>query len=609
MNGGMGGSQTSSNAFDPVRLRQKYRRERDKRLRPDGNTQYLDVSGDYAKFAADPYLVDSPGGRPREARFADVDALILGGGWAGLTMAARLHEAGVPDFLIVDQAGDFGGVWYWNRYPGVRCDMESYIYMPLLEEIGTVPTEKYAGGPEMLEHARAIGRHYDLYSRALLGTTVTEVAWNGELSRWVVSTDRGDVLHARFVTVGTGPLNRPKLPGIKGIESFRGQVFHSSRWDYRITGGDWNGNLHKLADKRVALIGTGASSIQILPRLAESAQQVYAFQRTPAIVNPRDNRPTDRNWFGNLEPGWQRKRMDNFVEVMAGRPVDDFVDDEGTRMARRVAAAVQSGPGHAPNFAAMQAVDFEKMQEMRRRVTEIVRDPATAKSLQPWYDYFCKRPLFSDDYYPAFNNDNVTLVDTDGHGVDHITERGIVVDGVEYEVDLIIYSTGFDAGAYTYDAGGYQLTGRDGVTLAEHWRPGMRSLHGMMTSRFPNFFLLGGIEQAAISMNIPHVTSRQAEHVANLIAQFVRAGVTVAEVTAEAEQRWADELARVHVDRSRYDAECTPSYYNNEGRLDDPKPTVMGGQYGPGPLGYLAVLREWAATGADRDIHVTTAQP
>ncbi|MFG1605264.1 flavin-containing monooxygenase [Actinoplanes sp. NPDC049265] len=593
--------------FDPVVLREKYRQERDKRLRPDGNTQYLDVSGDHARFAADPYLESSPGGQAREARFAEVDALILGGGWAGLTMAVRLQQAGVRDFLIVDQAGDFGGVWYWNRYPGVRCDMESYIYMPLLEEIGTMPTEKYSGGPEMLEHARAIGRHFDLYPRALLGTTVTAVTWNEELSRWVVTTDRGDVLHARFVMVGTGPLNRPKLPGIKGIETFRGPAFHSSRWDYRVTGGDWNGDLDKLADKRVALIGTGASSIQILPRLAGSARQVYVFQRTPPVVNARNNRPTDPEWYRGLEPGWQRRRMDRFVEVMAGLPVEDPVDDEATRMARRVAAAVRSGSGGAPNLAAMQAVDFAKMEEIRQRVSDIVDDPGTAKLLQPWFDYYCKRPLFSDDYYPAFNNENVVLVDTDGRGVDHITERGVVVDGVEYEADLIIYSTGFDANAYTDKAGGYQLTGRGGMTLAEHWQHGVRSLHGMMTTHFPNFFVLGGVEQASISINLPHVTSRQAEHVASLVARFVDTGVTVAEVTAEAEQRWADELARVHIDRSRFEAECTPSYYNNEGKVDDPKPTVMGGQYGRGPIGYLAVLREWAAAGVDRDLSMTTA--
>ncbi|PRY32418.1 flavin-containing monooxygenase [Umezawaea tangerina] len=608
MDDSAGSGRVPPSGGDPALLRQKYRQERDKRLRPDGNAQYLDVTGDYADFADDPYLEASPGGRPRRARVADVDALVLGGGWSGLQMAVRLDEAGATDFLIVDQAGDFGGVWYWNRYPGVRCDIESYIYMPLLEEVGTVPTEKYAGGPEMLAHARAVGRHYDLYSRALLGTTVTSVAWNEERSRWAVATNRGDLLHARFVTVGTGPLNRPKLPGIKGIESFRGKAFHSSRWDYGVTGGDWSGGLDKLADQRVALIGTGASSVQILPHLAASARHVHLFQRTPATVNARDNRPTDVEWFRGLEPGWQRRRMDNYVEVMAGRPVEvDLVDDAGTEMGKRVAAVARSGPGGAPDPAAVLAVDLGKMEEIRARVAGTVRDEATARSLRPWYGYFCKRPLFSDDYLPAFNSANVTLVDTDGRGVDHVTERGIVFDGVEYEVDLIVYSTGFDAVAYTDKSGGYRLTGRGGVTLGEHWRDGMRSLHGMMTSRFPNLFIIGGVEQAAISMNFPHVASRQAEHVAALVARLLREGVAVAEPTAEAERRWADELARVHVDLSRYEAECTPSYYNNEGALDDRKPTVAGGQHGGGPIGYLAALQEWTAAGADRDLSTTTA--
>ncbi|WP_329057942.1 flavin-containing monooxygenase [Amycolatopsis sp. NBC_01480] len=605
MNDSENTAQLPPDGYDPAGLREKYRQERDKRLRPNGNEQYLDISGEYAAFAADPYLSSSPGGQPRAPRIADVDTLVLGGGWAGLQMAVRLHEAGATDFLIVDQAGDFGGVWYWNRYPGVRCDVESYIYMPLLEEVGTVPTEKYAGGPEMLEHARAIGQTYDLYSRALLGTTVLDVTWSESNSRWAVRTDRGDVINARYLTIGTGPLSRAKLPGIKGIESFQGQAFHSSRWDYDITGGDWSGKLDKLADKRVALIGTGASSIQILPHLAESAQQVFLFQRTPSTVNARNNCLTDTAWFRSQEPGWQRQRMDNFVQTMSGMPVDDLVDDEATAMGKRIADAI-SADGEV-DLARMATIDFEKMNEIRQRVVDTVENQDTAASLQPWYGYFCKRPLFSDEYYPAFNNDNVTLVDTDGRGVDHVTERGLVFDGVEYEVDLIIYGTGFDANAYTYQAGGYELTGRDGVSLAEHWQGGMRSLHGMMTTRFPNMFLIGGVEQAAISINLPHVTSYQARHVAELVARFLRAGVTVAEATLEAEQRWAHEMARVHVDHSRYESECTPGYYNNEGSRDSGRPSFADRQYGRGPIGYIAVIQDWAATDVDRDIAITTA--
>ncbi|MGP3536424.1 flavin-containing monooxygenase [Microbacterium sp. RD1] len=597
--------QSSPRVIDPAELRRKYREERDKRIRPDGRMQYIDVSGTYEGFASDPYLAQSPGGQPREPRTVDVDTVVLGGGWAGLQMAVRLDEAGADDFLIIDEAGDFGGVWYWNRYPGVRCDIESYIYMPLLEEVGTIPSEKYAGGPEMLEHARALGRHYDLYSRALLGTKVTRVEWNESRSRWAVRTNRGDVIDARFLVIGTGPLNRPKLPGIPGIETFQGQAFHSSRWDYDITGGDWSGNLDKLAGKRVALIGTGATSIQILPPVAESAEHVYVFQRTPGAVFPRNNRPTDPEWFRGLEPGWQRKRMDNFVEVMAGLPVENLVNDVGTNNRQRFAKAM-SGPG-GPNPAAMQAMDFEVMEEARQWVRDNVEDAATAAALMPWYDYLCKRPLYSDDYYPTFNRGNVTLIDTDGKGVERITERGVVVAGAEFDVDVIIYSTGFQAQAYTYDAGGYELRGRDGVSLADHWRNGMHSLHGMMTTAFPNLFLIGGVEQAAISINLPHVASRQAVHIAALVSRFVGDGVVVAEATPDAEQRWADELARVHVDMSRYEAECTPSYWNNEGKADDIRPTTQGGQYGRGPIGYLAVLEQWRAAEVDRDLTLRTA--
>ena len=476
--------------------------------------------------------------------------------------------------------------------------------MPLLEEVGTVPTEKYAAGAEMFEHARAIARHYDLYPHALLGTVVKSVEL-GRRPRPLDGPHRPRGRHQR-------PLHRPRgrarctgrtCPESPGSRLSAGRSFHTSRWDYSYTGGDSNGNLDKLGDKRVALIGTGASSIQILPHLAASAERVYLFQRTPAIVDWRKNAPTDTEWFKHLEPGWQRRRMDNFVEVTSFRPAEDLVNDAGTQYRSRIAAFSKDG---RPDPQAMMLVDFQKMEEIRARVAEVVKDPQTARSLQPWYGYGCKRPLYSDDYLPAFNNHNVTLVDTDGRGIDRVTERGVEFDGAEYEVDLIIYGTGFDALAHTYKAGGYELTGRGGVSLEDHWRDGMHSLHGMMTSRFPNMFLLGGVEQAAISINLPHVASRQARHVAALISRFLGDKVAVAEVTPDAERRWAAELARVHIDTSRYESECTPSYYNNEGKLDDPRPTILGGQYGGGAIGYLAVIQEWSDTAVTRDLSLTS---
>ena len=199
---------------------------------------------------------------------------------------------------IVEKGGDFGGTWYWNRYPGAQCDTASMVYMPLLEETGHRPTEKYAHAPEILEQCRRIGRQYRLYEKALFQTEVTELRWDDARSRWVVSTSRGDRFTASFVGLGIGPLHVPKLPGIPGIETFKGHAFHTSRWDYDYTGGDPNGApLTGLADMRVAIIGTGATSVQAVPHLARAAKQLLVVQRTPSSVDVRGNAPIDPEWF------------------------------------------------------------------------------------------------------------------------------------------------------------------------------------------------------------------------------------------------------------------------------------------------------------------------
>jgi cyclohexanone monooxygenase len=171
---------------------------------------------------------------------------------------------------IIEKGGNFGGTWYWNRYPGAACDIESYVYLPLLEETGFIPLEKYSKGQEILEYSKAIARHFALYRDALFQTEVTDLSWDDEAQRWIVSTERGDKIRARFVAMANGPLHRPKLPGISGIETFKGHSFHTSRWDYDYTGGDPSGGLTRLADKRVGLIGTGATAVQCVPPSARS---------------------------------------------------------------------------------------------------------------------------------------------------------------------------------------------------------------------------------------------------------------------------------------------------------------------------------------------------
>jgi cyclohexanone monooxygenase len=596
---------SSDLGFDPEQLHSKYLRERDKRRRPEGYGQYQDVSGRFAGYDDDPYADPA---FAREPLTDEVDVIVVGGGVSGLMAGARLREAGVQRIRIVERAGDFGGVWYWNRYPGIRCDVESYIYIPLLEELGAMPTEKYAKGAEIFAHCQAIGRHYDLYDLAVFQTAVTGVHWDDERGRWIVRTDRDDEMTARFVVLGSGPLNRPKLPGIPGIEDFAGHSFHSSRWDYDYTGGDADGNLTGLRGKRVGIIGTGASCIQIAPQVAQWSDELVVFQRTPSSVDVRDNRPTDPDWAASLEPGWQKRRISNFDAIMIGLPQDeDLVADRWTDVWARLAvwASTKASVIETDPAALMQLADFEKMEEIRGRVAAVVEDPTTAEALKPYYNQFCKRPLYSDEFLQTFNLPNVTLVDTDGRGVDRITSSGVQVGGTEYELDCLIYATGFNVGAPTYESGGFELTGRAGLPLAKKWADGVRSLHGIYASGFPNMFILGGIHQASVTINFTHILGEQAAYVAQVVKRCLAGGIATMEIRPEAEDRWAATMARKAVDRRQYERECTPGFYNNEGI--EGRPTLFGGTYGGGPFEYVRVCHAWLASGFEHDAYLTYA--
>lgn len=586
--------------FDPDELRAKYRRERDRRLREDGGTQYHDTAGDFGFYAADPYT-GAPG--HREPLMDRIDAVVVGGGLGGLLAAARLRQAGVDGIRVIEKAGDFGGTWYWNRYPGIHCDIESYVYMPLLEEVGYLPKWKYAPGAEILRHTQAIGRTFDLYREACFQTAVTELAWDDAADEWIVHTDRGDRIRARHVVVSSGTLDRPKLPGIPGIEDFRGHTFHTSRWDYDYTGGDADGGLTGLADKRVALIGTGATAIQIVPHLGRDAGRLYVFQRTPSTVDFRGNRPTDPDWAESLPAGWQRSRRDNFLATVSGYTDDvDLVDDGWTGSARLLQNLIPTDAytelTKAQRDELGEIADFQKMNELRSRVDEVIDDPATAELLKPWYRYMCKRPTFSDHYLPTFNRANVTLVDTaDRGGVERITETSVVVDGREYEVDCIIFATGFEVARSDVIAGRLPVRGRDGTTLLQHWRRGPRTLHGFYSNGFPNLFHLGPLQNAS-SVNFAHVLDEQATHIGEVVAEARRRGVRRIEPSAAAEDDWAAAIARSSVDRHDFQAECTPGYYNNEGR-----PARRQG-YGDGPIAFHELLRRWREDGGMDEVLV-----
>ncbi|WP_293680743.1 NAD(P)/FAD-dependent oxidoreductase [uncultured Phenylobacterium sp.] len=584
--------------FDPDALREKYRQERDRRLRPDANDQYVEVAHDFRHYIDDPYVEP---GFSRAAIDDTVDVIIVGGGFGGLLAAARLREAGVKDIRIIEKAGDFGGTWYWNRYPGAQCDIESYIYLPLLEETGYVPKEKYSFAAEIREHSRRIGEHFDLYRLACFQTEISEMRWQEAEQRWLITTNRGDTMRARHVVMSSGPLNRPKLPGIPGIERFKGHSFHTSRWDYGYTGGSSEGGLDKLADKRVAIIGTGATAIQCVPHLGKAAKHLYVFQRTPSSVDVRGNRPTDPEWAKSLTPGWQKRRMENFNTLVGGGHQDeDLVSDGWTDIIRNLGAAVTAraaGGAVSPQELGrlMELSDFRKMNQIRARVDTLVNDPETAEKLKPWYRQFCKRPTFNDDYLPTFNRPNVTLVDTLGRGVDRVTETGLVFDGVEYEVDCIIFATGFEVGtAYTRRAG-FEIHGKDGRTLTEHWADGMKTLHGFYTDGFPNCFHLG-VTQNTLTPNFPHMLDEQARHVAQMVQAAAERQAQCVEPTPEGVEGWQRAIRDAALNNLQFRMDCTPGYYNGEGRAGEGK-GLFDGLYGPGPDAFFALLNGWREKG------------
>ncbi len=587
--------------FDPGALREKYRLERNKRIREDGENQYLEAAAEFAHYATDDPYVDP--GYERAPLDLDIDVVVIGGGFSGLMAAARLKERGITNFRVIEAGGDFGGTWYWNRYPGAQCDIESYCYLPLLEETGYMPKEKYSYAPEIYQHTQRVGKYFDLYDSTIFQTRVTEVKWLEEEGRWQISTHRNDNIRAQFLIQATGPANRPKLPAIPGIGDFKGHTFHTSRWDYDYTGGDHTGGLTKLSDKRVAIIGTGATAIQCVPFLGQFAKQLYVFQRTPSSVDLRGNRPTDTSWYKDLQPGWQRERRENFAAVLAGQNfTEDLVADGWTDIARRIGISLMNRRQDVGDLdmeeimLRSEIADFQKMNEIRARVDETVAKPDAAESLKPWYRQFCKRPTFNDEYLDTFNRPNVHLVDvSDAKGVERITENAVVANGKAYEVDCIIYATGFEITTSAHRRVDFDTVGRDGQSLYDHWADGFRTLHGLSSHGFPNWFTIG-INQNGLSPNMTAMFDDQAVHVAYIIDEVKKRGKRTVEVTAAAEDEWVKQIvALAGTGATAFLEQCTPGYYNREGKGTGGN--MQNSPYAPGINAFNALLAEWRERG------------
>ena len=582
-------------------LREKYRHERDKRVRREGQEQYVRPTGGAVEdYVTDPHMPVAP----RAPISEDVDAIILGAGWSGIMAAYHLTKAGVTSFRNLDSAGDFGGVWYWNRYPGIQCDNESYIYLPLLEETGFMPSKKFTDGSEIQRYSRLIAEKYGFADKALFHTQATGLRWDASIDRWRVSSNRGDDIRARFVIVASGVLNMPKLPGVPGIDSFKGKMFHTARWDFDYTGGDYqNPVLDKLADKRVAIVGTGATAIQAVPYLGRYAKKLYVVQRTPSSVDERPNPPTDPEWMKSLEPGWQKARQANFhrAAMEAFQPGEpDLICDIWTEIARNFQAEMEAEGWPQLSLeeyvAKREVVDYRVMERLRRRVEALVEDPKTAEALKPYYRFLCKRPLSSDEYYPTFNRPNVELVDvSETKGVERMTEKGFVANGQEYEVDCMIFASGFEVTSDLDRRWGIDtVEGRDGISIYQHWVDGPKTFHGVMTHGFPNQFYMGYI-QGGLNASVTEQNGKQGYHIAHIISEALKRGAHVVEPSQQAQDDYVSHFESMEIDISEFQHECTPSYFNNEGE-DKPKWRLFR-SYGPGWDAFQKLLADWREQG------------
>jgi cation diffusion facilitator CzcD-associated flavoprotein CzcO len=400
----------SAEGLSTEELRLRYRVEQQKRIRPEGMAQFRALSGELEELDRDPFVVP---GHTRAPVVEGTTVVIVGGGFAGMLTAIYLAKHDITDVRIVEKAGDFGGTWYWNRYPGCMCDVESYVYLPLLEETGFMPTEHYASAPEIFEYSKLLARTFDLYPRALFQTDVTGAEWDEGAQRWRVTTSRHDRLSARFFVLAGGILHKAKLPGTPGTERYAGKAFHPSRWDYDYTGGSPTEPMD-LAGKRVGVIGTGVTAVQVVPQVARVAEELFVFQRAPAAVGVRNQQPTDVEWFRSLKPGWQHERVVNFTQAVTGaQPEVDLVADGWTEL---MWVDTQRAAGSDSEAEALERTDFEAMETIRRRIDEIVEDPDTAEKLKPYWGKHCKRVCSHDEYLLAFNRPNVHLVDTSGRG-------------------------------------------------------------------------------------------------------------------------------------------------------------------------------------------------
>ncbi|KAL2071015.1 hypothetical protein VTL71DRAFT_14041 [Oculimacula yallundae] len=624
----------------------RYEVERNKRLRSDGVAQFADIgkTDKFKHFAADPWIdaTNEYISQPPPIKGGErCKVLVTGTGFAAMLFAVRLileADFKAEDFVFVDTAWGFGGTWYWNRYPGLMCDVESSCYMPLLEETGYVPKHRYSYGPELRQYAELVAAKYGLRERALFGSSVHDARWDDNASEWVFKVTRRKpsspeeelTLRSDFFLLASGILNRPKLPRLGGLDEFKGHIFHTSRWDYDYTGGSSDEpTLEKLRGKRVGIIGTGATGIQVVPELARWVDQLYVFQRTPSAVDVRGQQKVDADQFRRevaCGKGWQRTRRENMAAFLSNEPnlpSENLVNDGWTHFpsfsgllgtSNAIGLNMETVPGYLEQ---LHRIDLPRQERVRARAAEIVKDPAVAELLKPWYAGWCKRPCFHDEYLDTFNKSNVTLVDTNGQGVDGMSQNGVLVDGKEYGLDLLILGTGFESfsvGSPAHRAG-LTITGRNNLSMDNKWEKMPGTFHGVLTKDYPNL-ILPGPRQAGATTNVVHSMDVLARHVAFIMREAYKLQADagnqgkklILEATQQGEDAWAAEVGSRAFAYVGLPA-CTPSYISAEGKRAETQEQQMiairNASWGTGILDFTRFLEEWEGRGDLAEIEVS----
>lgn len=539
----------------------KYRAFKEERR---GAADYMAMEGEFSTYLEDVYSADPV---PRDALADECEILVVGAGFAGLLLWHKLSQAGFTDVRFCEKGGDVGGTWYWNRYPGIACDVESYSYFPLLEEMGYFPSMKFASGFEIFEYCQKMAEKFGFYDRCLFHTTVEKTEWDEDAGRWIVYTNRGDAMRARYLIQANGILTTPKLARIEGMETFQGESFHTSRWRYDVA----------LDGKRVGIIGTGATAVQVIPELAKVAAELHVFQRTPSTIDVRDQRQTKQEEIDEWshEPGWARARRKRFARISEGRTAIQANDDY---LAGRV-ADFRKRKKHTTKLTREERVqkqlntNFRIMEQIRARVDTIVEDPKTAAALKPYYPYGCKRPTFHDEYLPAFNKPHVHLVDTAPAGVSRINENGVVHDGVEYPLDVLIYATGFQWMA----SGLFNTTlGRDGRTVQETWdTEGTKTFLGIHARGFPNLFIVTGPQGGGGSFNFTDAIDAHGDYIVWMLSTMRDQGKTIVDIHSQPQEEYAQHCRQADIVSAPL-RDCL-SYYNGHGDAEPGSLAYYGG--------------------------------